>query len=46
MIEIEMIKCLQTAHVPEWMTKGKTTLIQKGPNKGTAPNHYRPITSL
>ena len=43
---LEMNKCLQTAHVPEWMTKGRTTLIQKGPNKGTAPNNYKPITCL
>ena len=41
-----MNKCLQTAHVPEWMTKGRTTLIQKDPNKGTAPSNYRPITCL
>ena len=41
-----MNKCLQTAHVPEWMTKERTTLIQKDPYKGTAPNHYRPITCL
>ena len=34
------------AHVPEWMTKGRITLIQKDPNKGTAPNNYRPITCL
>ena len=26
------------------MKKGKTTLIQKDPSKGTAPNNYRPIT--
>ena len=32
--------------VPEWMTKGKTTLIQKDPNKETASNNYRPITCL
>ena len=36
----EMNKCLQRAHVTEWMTKGRTTLIQKDPNKGTAPNNY------
>ena len=41
-----MNRCLQDAHVPEWMTKGKTTLIQKDPTKGTAPNNYRPITCL
>ena len=28
------------------MTKGKTTLIQKDPSKGTASNNYRPITCL
>ena len=43
---LEMNKCLQTAHVPEWMTKGRTTLIQKHPNKGNAPNNHRPITCL
>ena len=43
---LEMKKCLQTAHVPEWMTKGRTTLIQKDPNKGIALNNYRPITCL
>ena len=36
-LALEMNKCLQTAHVLEWMTKGKTTLIQKDPNKGIAP---------
>ena len=41
-----MNRCLQGAHVPEWMTKGKTTLIQKDPLKGTTPNNYRPITCL
>ena len=32
--------------IPDWMTKGKTTLIQKDPTKGTAPNNYKPITCL
>ena len=35
-LALVMNKCLQTAHVPEWMTKGRTTLIQKDPKKGTA----------
>ena len=29
-----------------WMTKGRTALIQKDPSQGTAPNNYRPITCL
>ena len=45
-LALEMNRCLQGAQVPEWMTKGKTTLIQKDPSKGTAPNNYRPITCL
>ena len=45
-LALEMNRCLQDAQVPEWMTKGKTTLIQKEPSKGTAPNNYRPITCL
>ena len=38
-LALEMNKCRQTEHVPEWMTKGRTTLIQKDPNKGTTPNN-------
>ena len=41
-----MNRCLQGAQVPDWMTKGKTTFIQKDTSKGTAPNNYRPITCL
>ena len=45
-LALEMNKCVQTAHVLEWMTKGRTTLIQKDPNKGTARNNFRAITCL
>ena len=41
-----MNKCQQIARVLERMTKGRTTLIQKDPNKGTIPNNYRPLTCL
>ena len=41
-----MNRCQQGLQVSEWMTKGKTTLIQKDPIRGTAPNNYRPITCL
>ena len=30
----KMIKCIQTTELPEWMTKGMTTLIQNYPLKG------------
>ena len=41
-----MNRGLQDAQVPVWMTKGKTTLIQKDPNKRTTPNNYRAIPCL
>ena len=43
---LEMNRCLQGGQVHEWRTKGKTTLFQKDPSKGNAPNNYRPITWL
>ena len=45
-LALEMNRCQQGARVPDKMTKGKTTLIQKDPSKGTVPNNYRPITCL
>ena len=45
-LELERNKCLQRAQVAEWMTKGRTTLIQKDPSKGSVLNNYRLITCL
>ena len=45
-LALEINRYLQGEQVPDWMTKGKTTLIQKDPSKGTAPNNYTPITYL
>ena len=42
----EMNKCIQKTEIPKWMTKGKTTLIQKDLLKGTTPTNYRLITCL
>ena len=42
----EMNRCLQDAQLPDWMTKGKTTLIKNDPSKRTAPNNFRPLTCL
>ena len=40
------LKNLKTKYVPEWITKRKFTLIQKGLLRRTAPNNYIPITYL
>ena len=45
-LAVKMNSCLPEADIPEWMTKGKTILIQKDPLKGTVPNNYRPIMCL
>ena len=42
----EMNKCIQKTEISKWMTKGKTTLIQKGSLKGITPNNYRLIMCL
>ena len=43
-LALPLSRCLQEANIPGWMTKGKTTLIQKDPQKGTILSIYRPIT--
>ena len=45
-LALEMNRCLQDAEVPDWINKGKATLIQKNKHKGTATNNYRPIICL
>ena len=45
-VALERNRCLQGTQVPDWMTKGKTTSIQKDLRKGTTPNNYRPIPCL
>ena len=45
-LALEMNRCQQDAQVPDWMTKGMTTLTQKDPNKGSPQHNYRPITCL
>ena len=45
-LALQMNKYLQRAHVPEWLIKGRNTLIQKDPSKRATPNNYRTITCL
>ena len=37
-------KCILEGKVPEWMVKGRTTLIMKDEKKGQVAGNYRPIT--
>ena len=38
--------CVVVGNVPTWMTKGKTTLIQKDPEKGNAAKNYHHVAGL
>ena len=38
--------CISEGDVPDWMTTGRTVLIQKDPSKGNAPSNCRPIACL
>uniref|UniRef100_A0A3B5PPD0 Reverse transcriptase domain-containing protein n=1 Tax=Xiphophorus maculatus TaxID=8083 RepID=A0A3B5PPD0_XIPMA len=42
----QMNQLLQSGTHPEWLTEGRTILIQKDPSKGPVPPNYRPITCL
>ena len=37
-----MNRCFEETDIPEWMTKGKTTLIKKDHQKGTAQTTIDP----
>ena len=45
-LTLEMNTCLQGAHVPKLMNKGRTTYSQKKASKRKALNNYRLITCL
>ena len=39
-------ECVANGVVPDWLTKGRTVLIQKDKSKGKAVSNYRPIACL
>ena len=45
-ITMQLNECLRKGIVPKWMSKGRTILIIKDPQKGSVPSNYRPITCL
>ena len=38
--------CLDSGFVPSWLTRGKTSLLQKDKSKGNIAINYRPIACL
>ena len=45
-IATQMMTCMTTSAIPEWMTTGRTYLLLKDHAKGPNPGNYRPITCL
>ena len=41
-----LAQCIEEGNVPDWMTKGRTVLIQKDKSKSNVASNYRPITCL
>ena len=37
---------LDSGFVPSWLTRGRTSLLQKDKSKGNVESNYRPITCL
>ena len=45
-VRLQLQECLDSGFVPTWLTKGRTSLLQKDKSKGNVANNYRPITCL
>ena len=45
-VRLELKECLDSGFVPSWLTRGRTSLLQKDRSKGNVASNYRPITCL
>ena len=43
---MQLKECLDSGFFPSWLTRGKTSLLQKDKSKGNVASNYRPITCL
>ena len=43
---MQLKECLDSGFVPSWLTRGRTSLLQKDKSKGNVASNYRPITCL
>ena len=44
-VRLQLKECLDSGFVPSWLTRGRTSLLQKDKSKGNAASNYRPITA-
>ena len=45
-VRLQLKECLDSRFVPSWLTRGRTSLLQKDKSKGNVVSNYRPITCL
>ena len=45
-VRLELNKCLESGFLPSWLTRGRTSLLEKHKSKGNVASNYRPITCL
>ena len=45
-VRLQLKECLDSGFMPSWLTRGRTSLLQKDKSKGNIASNYRPITCL
>ena len=45
-VKLQLKECLDSGFVPSWLTRGRTSLLQKDKSKGTVASNYRPVSCL
>ena len=45
-VRLHLKECLDSGFVSSWLTRGRTSLLQKDKSKGNVASNYRPMTCL
>ena len=45
-VSFQRKECLDSVFVPSWLTRGRTSLLQKDKSRGNVASNYGPITCL
>ena len=45
-VRLQLKECLDSGFVASWLTRGKTSLLQKDQSRASVTSNYRPITCL
>ena len=45
-VRLRLKECLDSGFAPSWLTRGRTSLLQKDKSQDNVASNYRPITCL